>query len=217
MNATLHYIFDPLCGWCYGAEPLAKAADASGINVALHGGGLWPEPTKLPDDMRNYIHQADGRLAELTGQPLGDDYRNGLLFDPDLVLDSKPTIAAVLAAEKLAHKGLAMLEAIQHAHYEHGKHVVRPEVLSDIAAGLGFQADEFSAAVAQIDADAHISETRVLMQQVQAQGFPTFVLEVNGRGYGVDHNRFHRNTAGFVQWLQSTIEDRAAAAQGAAQ
>lgn len=24
--ATLHYIHDPLCGWCYGAAPLVKAA-----------------------------------------------------------------------------------------------------------------------------------------------------------------------------------------------
>jgi putative protein-disulfide isomerase len=23
---TLHYIFDPLCGWCYGAAPLVAAA-----------------------------------------------------------------------------------------------------------------------------------------------------------------------------------------------
>ncbi|MEG1327174.1 MAG: DsbA family protein, partial [Janthinobacterium sp.] len=25
---TLHYIFDPLCGWCYGAAPLVEAARA---------------------------------------------------------------------------------------------------------------------------------------------------------------------------------------------
>ena len=26
--ATLHYIYDPLCGWCYGAKPLVQAAQA---------------------------------------------------------------------------------------------------------------------------------------------------------------------------------------------
>ena len=25
---VLHYIFDPLCGWCYGAKPLIAAAQA---------------------------------------------------------------------------------------------------------------------------------------------------------------------------------------------
>ena len=24
----LHYIYDPLCGWCYGAKPLVQAAQA---------------------------------------------------------------------------------------------------------------------------------------------------------------------------------------------
>ena len=27
-SATLHYIYDPLCGWCYGAKPLIQAAQA---------------------------------------------------------------------------------------------------------------------------------------------------------------------------------------------
>lgn len=29
-NAVLHYIYDPLCGWCYGAAPLVRAAGYSG-------------------------------------------------------------------------------------------------------------------------------------------------------------------------------------------
>ena len=106
--------------------------------------------------------------------------RSGLLsmvFDPELVLESKPTIAAVLAAEKLASKGLAMLQAIQHAHYVDGRHVVREEVLDDLAAGLGLDSAQFAATFAEADADAHIADTRGLMQRVGAQGFPTFVLE----------------------------------------
>ena len=27
-ESTLHYIYDPMCGWCYGAEPLIEAARA---------------------------------------------------------------------------------------------------------------------------------------------------------------------------------------------
>ena len=25
-DTTLHYVYDPLCGWCYGAAPLLEAA-----------------------------------------------------------------------------------------------------------------------------------------------------------------------------------------------
>ncbi|WP_375381790.1 hypothetical protein [uncultured Sphingomonas sp.] len=36
----LHYVYDPLCGWCYAAEPLVRAAVTARIPVVLHGGGL---------------------------------------------------------------------------------------------------------------------------------------------------------------------------------
>jgi putative protein-disulfide isomerase len=216
MTATLHYIFDPLCGWCYGAEPLAQAAaGVPELTIALHAGGLWPEPTVLPDDMRNYIAEADSRLSRLSGQPLGDNYRNELLFDPELVLDSKPTTSAVLAAEKLANKGLAMLAAIQHAHYVDGRHVVRAEVLADLAAGLSLDRTAFTAAFEAADADAHIAATRSLMQRLGAQGFPTFILEMNGQWRGVDHNRFQRDAAGFTRWLESAVTESAGSVDNA--
>lgn len=206
MNATLHYIFDPLCGWCYGAEPLARAAaDVPGLAVELHAGGLWPEPTVLPEETRRYIEQADTRLSEMTGQPLGAAYRRDLLFDPALVLDSRPVTTAVLAAERLAHQGLRMLWAIQHAHYVNGRHVVRDEVLDELAAGLGIDPLAFAEARDAVDADAHIAATRALMRDVGAQGFPTFVLEIDGRLYGVNHNRFHRNAGGFAESLAAAV------------
>jgi putative protein-disulfide isomerase len=41
MNAVLHYIYDPLCGWCYGAEPLVFAASkVDGLALSMHAGGL---------------------------------------------------------------------------------------------------------------------------------------------------------------------------------
>src|SRR5262249_54404487 len=96
MTATLHYIYDPLCGWCYGAQPLVwSAAKASGVELELHGGALWPEPTQLPESTRLYIRQADQRIAQMSGQRFGPDYHNGLLLDPTMVLESRPPTAAV--------------------------------------------------------------------------------------------------------------------------
>jgi len=86
MSATLHYIYDPLCGWCYGAEPLVwSAAKAADVELELHGGALWPEPTHLPESTRLYIRQADQRIAQMSGQRFGPDYHNGLLVIADPV------------------------------------------------------------------------------------------------------------------------------------
>ena len=152
MNAVLHYIYDPLCGWCYGAEPLVSAASkVDGLALRMHAGGLWPQPTPLPDHMRRYIQQADARVGQMSGQPYGEPYLNGLLFDPDLVLESRPVISAVLAAQALdPTKGLAMLRAIQHAHYERGQHVVREATLREIAAEIGLDVGAFADALTKV-------------------------------------------------------------------
>jgi len=212
MTAILHYLHDPLCGWCYGAEPLVRAAEAvDGLELRLHGGGLWPRPTSLPEDMRRYIQQADARIAAVSGQPFGDAYLDGLLLDPTLVLHSRPTIAAVLAAQALdARKATAMLRGIQHAHYEEGRRVVEPGVLSDIAAGCGLGREAFAAVLGQVPVDEHIEETRRLMGVVGSNGFPTFVLELDGALHAVPHQRFASDPQGFGDWLAAALQRRVA-------
>jgi putative protein-disulfide isomerase len=213
MNATLHYIYDPLCGWCYCAEPLVNAAESvEGLELRMHGGGLWPEPTQLPDETRDYIREADGRAAEISGQPYGEAYLEGLLRDPTLTLESRPTTAAVLAAESIAPgKGLEMLRGIQHAHYERGLKVVEADVLERIATEIGLEPAAWSAALDEVDVASHITNSRRFMQQIGAHGFPAFVLQIDEKWFAVPNQQFASNPEGFAAWLGQTLEENAAA------
>jgi putative protein-disulfide isomerase len=213
MNATLHYVFDPLCGWCYGAEPLAAAAEqVVGLGMRLHAGALWPQPTQLPEHMRRYIQQADARIAQMSGQPFGDAYLHGLLQDPQLVLDSRPVIAAVLAAQSLdAKKALPMLRGIQHAHYEQGRHVVQEGTLLEIAKAVGLDSQAFAAASHSVPVDRHIAEAREFMSNIGAQGFPTFVLQIGEDWFAVPHGRFAAAPAKFADWLETQLESHSVA------
>ena len=206
MSATLHFVHDPLCGWCYCAEPLVNAAEkVPGLAIRLHGGGLWPEPTILPTESRAYIRQMDERAARISGQPYGKAYLEGLLPDPTMTLESRPTTGAVLAAEAMDGKGLEMLRGIQHAHYERGLKVVEPAVLRQIAEEIGLDGDGFEAESDRVAVDAHITNTRRLMQQIGAGGFPAFVLEAGGQWFAVPHQRFASDPAGFAEWLSAAI------------
>lgn len=208
MNATLHFIYDPLCGWCYGAEPLVRAAEqVDGLDIELHAGGLWPAPTRLSDQLRSYIQQADARIASLSGQAFTPAYLSGLLQDPNLILDSRPPIAAVLAAQSLdPARALPMLRRIQHAHYEEGRHVVEPGVLRELAADCGISAEEFDDALSSVPVDAHIEATRRLMSRVGAPGFPTFVLQLGDQWTAVPNGRFVSDAPGFADWLSSSVK-----------
>ena len=212
MNATLHYIYDPLCGWCYGAEPLANAAaGVPGLRLKLHGGGLWPEPTQLPEETRIYIRDADARVGQMSGQPYGEAYLSGLLLDPSMILESRPTTVAVLAAESIEpSKGFAMLKGIQHAHYEHGLKVVEADVLREIAGEIGLDHDAFEAALQQVDVDSHITNSRRLMQQIGAGGFPAFVLQIDEQWFAVPHRQFAADAPEFAEWLRHMLTQHAA-------
>src|SRR6185295_5153640 len=101
------------------------------------------------------------RIAQTSGQPFGDAYLNHLLLDSTLVLDSRPVVAAVLAAQQLdATKTLPMLRGIQHAHYEQGRHVVQEATLVEIAKSVGLDTAAFTAALHSAPVDRHIADSR---------------------------------------------------------
>ncbi|VVD84368.1 protein-disulfide isomerase [Pandoraea morbifera] len=195
-HATLHYIADPLCGWCYASAPLVRAArDVAGLDVALHGGGMMAGPNAQPvtPQLRSYVMPHDLRIAEMTGQPFGDAYFDGLLRDGAAVFDSAPPTAAALAAEVLAGRGLDMFAAIQRAHYVDGKRIAERDVLVDIAADLGLDREAFAKALDAVDANAlmaHFRESRAWLARVGGSGFPTFALEIDGRLERLEPGRY---------------------------
>lgn len=183
---TLHYIFDPLCGWCYGAAPLVDAARrVAGLQITLHGGGMMTGGNRQPvsDALRRYVMPHDERIAGLTGQTFGKDYFDGLLRDTGAVFDSEPPTTAILAAQTLAGRGLDLLKRLQVAHYVEGKRIADPAVLKLLARGIGLDGDAFDAAYATAegaDTAAHIAASRKLLGQVGGTGFPTLALEQDG-------------------------------------
>ncbi|AKZ62038.1 protein-disulfide isomerase [Herbaspirillum hiltneri N3] len=191
---ALHYIYDPLCGWCYGAAPLAKAAREV-MPVIGHGGGMMTGANRkqVSPALRNYVMPHDRRIEELSGQPFGDAYFNGLLLDETAVFDSAPPIAAILAAEEIAGRGLDLLSRLQTAHYVDGKRIADADVLRVLAVESGLDGDAFAQAYARIageELQQHIAASRRLLAQVGGHGFPAFVLEQDGRFELLDTGRW---------------------------
>lgn len=207
--STLHYIYDPLCGWCYGAAPLVRAAREI-LVVQAHGGGMMTGANRqqVTPQLRAYVKQHDARIAQLTGQPFGPAYADGLLHASGVVLDSEPPTAAILAAEAIAGRGLDMLAQLQIAHYVEGRRIAESVTLLDIAAELGLDVQSFTAAFAQQSGAAvqrHIEETRHLMAELGVRGFPSFVLETDGEWQCIEIGNYLRQPQVFQDWLQGQV------------
>lgn len=182
-SPTLHYIYDPLCGWCYGAAPLLEAAHRLGtLRIVLHGGGMLAgsKRRRVTPAFRDFVIPIDQRIHRLTGQPFGPDYIDGLLCDSDAVLDSAPPITAILAAEEINGSGIEMLHRLQHAHYVEGLRISDFPVLQAISQEQGLPGAQFLLVYTNIDLRTtrqHIRASRRLLTTVGGTGFPAFVLE----------------------------------------
>ncbi|OKA18767.1 protein-disulfide isomerase [Pseudomonas versuta] len=203
---VLHYIYDPLCGWCYGAKPLIEAARGI-LPVVAHGGGMMTGAHRRPvtAQLRDYVMPHDQRIAELTGQPFGEAYFEGLLRDTTAVFDSEPPTGAILAAEQVAGRGLELLGRLQTAHYVEGRRIADENVLLALAADIGLDAEAFKAAfIAALDGltQAHFKDSRALLARVGGQGFPTAVLEQSGRYQVIDLGGYLGKPQAFADWLR---------------
>lgn len=217
-TVTLHYIHDPFCGWCYAAAPLVKAA-GSVLPVRAHGGGMMAGSRRQPvsPQLRDYVMPHDRRIADLTGQPFGEAYFEGLLRDASAVFDSTPPTAAMLAADKLGGRGLDLLARMQTAHYVEGRRIAERDVIIEMAVAIGLDAAAFAQALDEAGGDevqAHIAETRQLMARVGARGFPTFALERDGQFSLIDASAFLGRPDALREWLTAQFPDEAALRAG---
>ncbi len=207
-TATLHYIFDPLCGWCYAAAPLLEAArKIPGLAIELHAGGLLSGCNRrlVTPQWRAFVLPHDQRISAMSGQPFGEAYLNGLLNDTTAMLDSTPPIAAILAAQELSGDGMPMLRRIQHAYYVEGLRIADAPVLQDLAEQTGLDAIAFATAYAAMlgePVNEHTAQSRMLLRRVGASGFPTFVWDRPGNSPAVlESGSFLGQTQAWVEHL----------------
>ncbi|MDM0074204.1 DsbA family protein [Variovorax sp. J2P1-59] len=211
-SATLHYVFDPLCGWCYAAAPLVQAAYAvPGLAIDLHGGGMMTGANRraITPEWRDYVMPHDRRIAQLSGQPFGAAYFDGLLNDGGAMLDSAPPLTAVLAAHADAGKGLEMLHRLQRAHYVEGRRIADTAVLRALAAEIGLVPTAFTEAfdyLAGEPTQRHIADSRAWLARAGGRGFPTFALQTADGGLtSLDIGRFLGQPEAWAAHLETLI------------
>lgn len=212
MTTTLHYIHDPMCGWCYGASPLLDAIRQQWPEwqLEMHGGGLFSQ-RKVDHELVTYVRHHDARIQQMTGQPFSEHYMDNLRNSSAPKLDSAEAIAGVLAAEQLeSGLGIAMFSAIQSAHYTQGLPVSEPAVLARLAQDLGLEESAFLTTLTQIkkeEAIPHIESTRFRMQRLGASGFPTFALETESGGWHLlPHSQYYGKPEAFIRSIKALLD-----------
>lgn len=211
MNKTLHYLFDPLCGWCYGATPtLTRLQEAAGITLQLLPTGLFSGDGARPmnADFAAYAWSNDQRIARLTGQAFTERYREAVLGDHHRLFDSGPATVALTAVSLTAPaRELEALKAIQHARFVDGQDIADLPTLASVLTSIALA--EAAAMIARPD-DALLAANRArtdraqaLMAEFGSRGVPTFIADSGAKRWILHSNAMYTNPAALIDQLQA--------------
>jgi putative protein-disulfide isomerase len=184
------YLFDPLCGWCYGASTLLEQLVAGAdFALALAPTGLFAGEGARPMDggFAAYAWSNDQRISRLSGQPFSEAYRRDVLGDRMRLFDSGPaTLALTAVALTAPDREFAALKAFQVVRYVEGRDGTDISVLSDVLCAMNLP--EVAARLASPDAAliaayrARLEAARAEMRRFGASGVPALIV-------GTGHDR----------------------------
>ncbi|MCK6414556.1 MAG: DsbA family protein [Giesbergeria sp.] len=183
MRTTVTYLFDPLCGWCYGASPaIQQLGQQEDIQLELAPTGLFAGGGRSMDAaFADYAWSNDVRIAKLTGQRFTEAYRSQVLGRHGSRFDSMPATLALTAVSLSApQRELETLKLLQEARYVQGLDICDEAVVLTLlrALDLSAAANRLAAKDAELEAanTARIRKARGWMQTLGVQGVPALVV-----------------------------------------
>lgn len=179
----LIYLYDPLCGWCYGAMPAIHGlADLGGCIVEPVPSGLFAAPGKTLDaDMARHIEQADARIAAMSGQRFSELYKRKVLANPELPFDSTAATEALTAVSQWnVRRELDALHALQRERFVAGRDISDRNVIAQaLSKSLGDDAETWLERLAHPAlpglTDKRVARAKKVMKAVGMHGVPALV------------------------------------------
>jgi len=210
---TVIYIFDPLCGWCYGfsgtmVELFNKRKED--FNFEVLAGGMITGSRIVPfSTMHGYVSGAYKRVEEMTGAKFGAPYLNELLPSATLMNSEPPSRAFVTFRSFLPDQVVPFAHALQKKQYMEGRDFNDPSVYAELATEFGLGADAFFERYESDEMKHQTTQDFQWSQNAGVQGFPTVVLK-NKQGYYLVSNGYR--TLADVEKVIETIQGMSTAA-----
>ncbi len=187
----LMYVFDPLCGWCYGFSNVITAfADAHPeMEVEVIAGGMVLGDRVGPlADIAPYLRGAYKNVENRTGIVFGEAYLQELFGEAAMTMDSAPPSRALVAYRSIVRDERAVLRfasAIQKAIYFDGVAPRDVHAWIQLATEFGIDARAFDAAYNDPATEKAMLSGFGKSDALGVTGFPTVLVAHNDQLYAI--------------------------------
>jgi len=181
--ATLYYVHDPMCSWCWGFRPVwqeVQSALKDKIRVQYVLGGLAADSDlPMPAEMQANIK---GTWAHIQKEISGTAFNFDFWTQNQPRRSTYPSCRAVIAAtlQGQVQAGENMLLAIQQAYYLQAKNPSDSKVLTQLAVDCGLDSERFSADLFSEKCEQLLQQDLQLAKQLGVHSFPNLALSCNG-------------------------------------
>ncbi|ABG60873.1 DsbA family protein [Cytophaga hutchinsonii] len=177
----LLYVYDPLCGWCYGFGPVVEKIEKNykgTVDVEIISGGMVMGNRIAPiGNMSEYILDAIPRLQRMTGIEFGQPYITLLKEGSYVTSSEKPSIALCVYKSFTAERAVEYGHAIQTSFYKEGKDLNQDVLYADLATSYGIDRAAF---LKRMKDSVYFNQAHEEFKRAAAlgvTGFPTLLLK----------------------------------------
>lgn len=182
---TIIYVFDPMCGWCYGFSPVITELtnhyrDQYHFDI-LSGGMVIGDREGPIGSMSEYILSAIPRLEEYTGVKIGEPYIE-ILKDGTYFSSSEMPSIAIQVFKHLSDKNaISFAEDVQKALFQHGKSLNDINTYLELIRTYGIDGEEFVKCMNDPGFRKKTFAEFDYASQLGVTGYPTILMKQNGK------------------------------------
>jgi putative protein-disulfide isomerase len=183
----LIYIYDALCGWCYGFTPVIEQLQQQyGHEMEfeiLSGGMLLSANHRPAAAMYNYIKEAHKQVEATTGVQFGEAFLEQYLHTDDIMDSERPSVALTVFKQYLPEKAISFAHDMQLALNRDGKSLNEDATYRQLLTKYQLPVEEF---LEKLKDDANRYDTMQEFNQVEQwgiTGFPAAILDYGKQLY----------------------------------
>lgn len=183
----LIYIYDPICGWCYGFTPVIQQLQqqyGKEMEFEILSGGMLLSANHRPASaMYAYISEAHKRVEETTGIAFGPAFLEEYLQTDDIMDSEKPSVALSVFKHYQPENAISFAHDMQVALNYEGKSLNDDQTYRQLAEKYQLPVQEF---LDNMQQDSFRYATQQEFQQVQQwgiTGFPVAILDTGSQLY----------------------------------